>query len=143
MSTESTDLRTRLAEAILAADPEVAWYLDRRRMRVVRVEHGVVDDPLLRASEVKDDDVRFVEIPAVTEAEVHEWMAEFADEGGFDGAAAALDERRGANRRFEAKLSEISADALTAWHRFRQARVGELAESWLAVVRAEPLPPEE
>lgn len=137
---ETKDLRTSVVEAMQAFDPETAWYLDRRKLRVVSVRHGVVSDPLLHAGDVEDDETRFVEVPAVTEAEVHEWMDEFVDAAAVPEVAACLDEKAGANARFVEKLARRFPEQLTAWNRFRHERVGGVADAWCARILAEPLP---
>lgn len=140
MSGETKDLRGQTAEALQATDPETAWYLDRRKLRIVSVRRGEVSDPLLRARDVEDDELRFVEVPAVTEAEVHDWMAEFVDGAGDPAVAACLDEKFGANLRFEERLARKSPEGLTAWHRFRQQRIHDVADAWLAKTLAEDVP---
>jgi hypothetical protein len=142
---DEKDLRTALAEALLATDSETAWYLDRAKSRVVSVCRGEVSDPHLRAADVEDDELRFVEIPAITEAEIHEWMEDFVEDAAeptAPAAAACLDHKPGANTRFEERLARRAPEALTAWHRFRHARVLALADTWAAVALAAPAPGE-
>jgi hypothetical protein len=140
MAGETQELRAGLLEAFQATDSATAWFLDRRKLRVVWVRRGVVSDPLLRARDVEDDEIRFVEIPAVTEAEVHVWMEEFVDEAAEPAVAACLDERAGANARFEQKLAALSPDALARWHRFRLERLRGVVDAWAGQVLAEHVP---
>lgn len=140
MSGETKDLRTALVEAFDARDSETAWFLDRRRERVVWVRRGTVSDPLLRARDVEDDELRFVEIPAVTEAEIHDWMADHAESCGDPAVASCLDERAGANVRFEEKLAALGPEPIAAWRRFRLARLRELVDAWVTPVLAERIP---
>lgn len=137
---EEKDLRTALAEALQATDAETAWYLDRRKLRVLSVSAGEVSDPLLRAADVEDDEIRFAEIPALTEAEVHGWMEDFAEEAAPEHAAAAgacLDHKPGANARFEERLARRAPATLQEWHRFRLARVVAKAAEWCDAALAE------
>ena len=76
----------------------------------------------------------------MTEAEVHEWMEEFADRSGDAAVAACLDERAGANARFEQKLGAHSRDALADWHRFRLDRLRAVVDAWTAHALAEHVP---
>lgn len=140
MAGETRDLRSGLLEAFQATDSETAWFLDRRKLRVVWVRRGAVSDPLLRARDVEDDEIRFVEIPAVTEAEIHEWMEEFAESAADPGVAGCLDERAGANARFEQRLAQHSAAALADWHRFRLDRLGAVVDAWTARALEERIP---
>lgn len=134
------ELGEALVAAFQAADSETSWFLDRRRTRVVTVKRGVVSDPLLRARQVEDDEIRFVEIPAVTEAEIHDWMEEFADESPDPAVGACLDQRAGANERFETKLAALPGGRLTEWHRHRLARLREVVDAWAVRTLAEPIP---
>lgn len=136
---DEKDLREAVAEAFRATDSETAWYLDRAKRRVVRVRHGETSDPLLDAADVEDDELRFVEIPAVTESEVHDWMAEFVEQHGDAKVAACLDEKKGANARFELRLSTRAPDALVAWHRFLHAHVLAEAAAWTERTLSEPV----
>lgn len=137
---EEKDLRAAVAGAMAAADAETGWYLDRRKAQVVTVRHGVVSDPLLRARDVEDDELRFVEVPAIAEADLHEWIADFVAESGSGAAAKAFDERAAANARFEERLRRASPETLTEWHRFRQARIDAAAGAWLSATLAADLP---
>lgn len=141
--TEVNDLRAAVAAALQASDAETAWYFDRVKLRVISVKHGAVSDPLLRARDVEDDEIRFIAIPAVTAGEIHLWMEEFVDDPAQAGnavVAACLDSKTGANARFEERLAKRAPEALTAWHRYRQARMFEAADAWIADARNEPAP---
>jgi uncharacterized protein UPF0158 len=140
---EEKELRAAVVEALRATDSGTSWYLDRRKARVVSVAGGQASDPLLHAADVEDDEIRFVEIPAVTEAEVHGWMEDFVEEAGAEdsaAAAASLDHKPGANARFEERLSRRAPATLSAWHRFLQARILAKAETWCAAALSEPIP---
>ena len=136
---DEQDLRRAVADAFRATDSATAWYLDRAKLRVVHVRHGEVSDPLLDAADVEDDELRFVEIPAVTEAEIHEWMAEFVIEYGDPKVTACLDEKKGANARFELRLTSRAPDALVAWHKFLHERVLAAAAAWTERSLSEPI----
>jgi uncharacterized protein UPF0158 len=126
------DLATRLREAFTAEDPEAAWYFDRAKEIVVRVAGGETDVPELSAEEVEDDEDRYVEIPALTESEIHAWMEDFVEERGDENVAALLDERQGANPRFLAKLAAADAAAFAAWKEFHATRVAAAVAEWRA-----------
>ena len=126
------DLETQLFEAWVADDPEAAWYFDRDDQKVVRVHLGVTSDPDLTAEEVEGDDVRFVEIPAVTESELHDWIEEFIAEHADEKVAALLDERHGANERFVSRLSTADPASLAAWRAFHAAHVAAAIAAWRA-----------
>lgn len=128
------DLETQLREAFTADDPEAAWYLDRAEERVVRVAHGVTSIPDLSASDVEEDDARYVEIPVVTESDVHLWMEEFVDLQPDPAIAPLLDEKQGANRRFLDRLAASHPDVLKAWRSFESARVEEALAAWRATL---------
>jgi hypothetical protein len=53
---------------------------------------------------------------------------------------ASLDSKTGANARFEERLAKRAPEALTAWHRFRHARIAEAADAWIASAMNEPVP---
>ena len=131
MTAETKDLRTALAEAFEAADAETAWYLDRRRRRVVSVRHGETSDPELTANQVEEDEERFVEVPCVLEADLHEWILAFADERGDPVVAACLDERKDANARFAATLARRQPETVPLWNAWRRDRVLERVDAWL------------
>lgn len=125
------DLDTQLREAFTAADPEAAWYFDRAMERVVRVSHGVTNIPDLPAQDVEEDDARYVEVPAVLESEIHDWMERFVEGRADAKVAAFLDEKLGANARF---LKRLAADAAASadWKAFHAARVAEAVAAWRA-----------
>lgn len=127
------DLDAQLREAFTADDPESAWYFDRVAERVVRLAHGATNIPDLPAQDVEEDDDRYLEIPAVTEGELHDWIERFVE--GEDDAqiAVLLDERQGANARFLKRLAGQS-DAFARWTAFRAARVAEAVEEWRSQV---------
>lgn len=140
---EEKELRMAVAAALQAADAETAWYFDRVKSRVLSVKYGQVSDPLLRARDVEDDEIRFVEIPAITHGEIHLWMEAFVEDPANTGnpaVAAWLDSKSGANARFEERLAKRAPEVLTAWHRFRQARLLEAADAWIANAENEPVP---
>lgn len=137
---ETKDVRTALVEAFQAADSETAWYYDRAKDRVVSVKHGVVSDKLLRARDVEDDELRFVEVPALSEVEIHGWIDDFVAETDRADVAACLDRKAGANARFEERVAKKLPDVLPAWHRYRHGRVQETADAWIAGIRAEHVP---
>jgi uncharacterized protein UPF0158 len=132
--TKSTepDLETLLREAFTAEDPEAAWYLDLGEPRVVRVSHGTTSIPDLSAEEVEEHGERYVEVPAVTESELHLWIEDFVEERADPKVAALLDEKHGANARFLAKLAKADAAAFDAWKRFHGARVDAAIAAWRA-----------
>lgn len=134
MSAETKDLRTALAEAFEAADAETAWYLDRRRSRVVSVRHGETSDPELSADEVEEDEERFVEVPAVPEVDLHEWIVAFIEERADPAVEACLDERKGANARFVASLGRRRPEVVPVWNAWRRSRVLDRVDAWLAEV---------
>lgn len=140
MAGETADLRAALLEAFQATDSETAWFLDRRKLRVVTVRRGVVSDPLLRACNVEDDEIRFVEIPAVTEADLHVWMEAFVDGSDDPRVGACLDQRFGANGRFEEKLGALDPDVLRSWRQFRLAQLGAEVDAWTARALDDPAP---
>lgn len=124
------DLPTQLREAFTATDPEAAWYFDRDEERVVRVSHGTTSIPDLPAEDVEEDELRYAEIPAITESEVHLWMEEFVEGHPDPKVAALLDERQGANARFLAKLAAADPAAFEQWKTFHAARVDETVAAW-------------
>lgn len=126
------DFETQLRAAFTAQDPEAAWYLDRGEERVVRVSHGETSVPDLPADEVEEDDERFVEIPAVTESELHDWIEEFVEERADPKVAALLDERIGANERFLARLAKADAAAFAAWKEFHGRHIEAALAAWRA-----------
>jgi hypothetical protein len=136
MSTETKDLRTALAEAFEAADGETAWYLDRRRRRVIAVRHGETSDPELTAAEVDEDEQRFAEVPVLLEAVLHEWIAEFAEERADPAVLACLDERKDSNARFAASLARRQPETVPLWNAWRRRHVLERVDAWLAEVGA-------
>ncbi|MCE9636722.1 MAG: hypothetical protein K8T90_13545 [Planctomycetes bacterium] len=140
---DDKDLRAAVAAALQASDAETAWYFDRVKLRVVSVKYGAVSDPLLRARDVEDDEIRFIAVPAVTAGEIHLWMEAFVDDPSNEGNAvvgASLDSKTGANARFEERLAKRAPEALTAWHRYRQARMFEAADAWIAGALTQPTP---
>ena len=124
------ELETELREAFVADDPEAAWYFDRAEERVVRVAHGETDIPELPAEEVEEDDERYVEIPAVTDSELHDWIEEFVDEQSDPAIAALLDERQDANARFLQRLAATNAAAFVQWKAFHERHVDEAIAGW-------------
>jgi hypothetical protein len=130
------DLRTQLVEAFQSADSAVAWYLDRDRRRVVWVQGSKVSDETLTAKQVDEDEERFLEIPPVFESDVHDWMTEFVEEHGDPKVAGCLDHKAGANARFLVRLEKRDPAALTAWRKFRHAKLGTAVDAWLADVEA-------
>lgn len=133
------DLRTQLIEAFQATDSATGWFLDRRcesGERVVWVKGSKVSDETLTAKQVDEDEERFLEIPPILESDVHDWMTEFAEESGDPKIAACLDHKAGANGRFLLRLEKRSPAALTAWRKFRLAKVGAAVDTWLADVAA-------
>ena len=136
MSEPTKDLRTALAEAFEASDAESAWYLDRLRRRVISVRRGETSDPELSAREVEEDEDRFVEVPIVREADVHEWIADFVQERDDAVVASCLDERKDSNARFVAALGRRRPEAVPLWNRFRRARVLDRVDAWLDEVEA-------
>jgi hypothetical protein len=123
------DVEAQLREAFTAVDPESAWYFDRGMERVVRVSHGATSIPDLPAQDVEEDEARYVEIPALTDGELHDWIERFVEEKDDEKVAAMLDERVGANARF---LKRVAAEpALAAeWKAFHGARVAEALQAW-------------
>jgi hypothetical protein len=132
------DLETQIREAFAADDPEAAWYLDRAGERVLRVSRGATSDPDVTAEEVEDDDARYVEIPAVTESELHAWMEDFVDGYADAKVAALLDERHGANERFVERLAKADPVAFAAWKAFHAERIDAAIAAWRAATEAEP-----
>ena len=126
------DFETQLRSAFTAEDPEAAWYLDRGEARVVRVSHGETNIPDLPAEEVEEDDGRYVEIPAVTQSQLHDWIEEFVEERGDPKVAAFLDERLGANERFLARLAKGDAAGFAAWKEFHGHRIEAALAAWRA-----------
>jgi hypothetical protein len=133
-SPEEKDLETQLREAWVADDPEAAWYLDVALQRVVRVCRGATNVPDLPAAEVEDREERYLEIPAVTESQLHDWIEEFADDVADPAVAALLDERLGANERFLAGLARTAPAAFERWKAFRAGRVAAAVAAWRAQV---------
>ena len=128
------DLETQLREAFTAEDPEAAWYLDLGEPRVVRVSHGTTNIPDLSAQDVEEHEERYVEVPAVTESELHEWIEDFVEEHADANVAALLDEKHGANARFLRKLAAADSSAFEAWKRFHAARVDAAIAAWRAEI---------
>ena len=128
------DVAALLREAFTADDPEAAWYLDLVEPRVVRVSHGTTNIPDLLAEDVEEHEERYVEVPAVTDGELHLWIEEFVEEHADPKVAALLDEKLGANARFLAKLAAADAAALGAWKRFHAARVDAAIAAWRAEI---------
>ena len=130
------DVRKALASAFQTGDAETAWYLDLVLPRVVHVRRGATNIPDLSASEVEDNELRYVEIPAITESEVHLWMEDFVEEQGDPEVADMLDEKLGANERFVESLGRSAPTALAAWTAYRARRVAAVVDAWLAEVSA-------
>lgn len=129
---EERPLPEQVADAMLATDSETAWYLDRGCARVVWVKKGQSSDPEIPARDVEDDEERFVEVPALTEGEIHGWMEDFAEACGDPAVDAALDDREGANARFEAAVAALPGGRAAEWHRHRRAEALRAAAAWLA-----------
>lgn len=123
-------LAEQVADALLAADSETSWYLDLAAPRVIRVCKGECSDPELSARDVDDDEERFVEVPALTEAEIHLWMEDFVEACDDPATAALLDHREGANARFESGLDAAGRGA--DWRRHRREEALRAAHAWLA-----------
>lgn len=126
------DVETQLREAFTAVDPEAAWYFDRDLDRVVRVSRGATSIPDLPAEDVEEDELRYAEIPAITESDVHLWMEEFVAQDADANVAPLLDERLGANARFAAKLAAYDAAAFARWKAFHAARLAAVIAAWRA-----------
>ena len=126
------ELETQLREAFTADDPEAAWYLDLGEPRVVRVSHGTTSIPDLSAEEVEEHEERYVEVPAVTDGELHQWIEDFVEERADPRVTSLLDEKHGANARFLAKLAAADAAAFDAWKRLHAARVDAAIAAWRA-----------
>jgi hypothetical protein len=124
------DVAALLREAFTADDPEAAWYLDLGEPRVVRVSHGTTSIPDLSAEDVEEHEERYVEVPAITDSELHLWIEEFVEERADPKVAALLDEKHGANARFLAKLAAADAAAFAAWKAFHAARLGAAIAAW-------------
>jgi len=131
---QAPDLDVQLREAFVADDPEAAWYFDRGVERVVRVAHGATNIPDLLAEDVEDDEDRYVEIPTITDGEVHAWMEAFVEERDDPRVASCLDERVGANARFAKRLAAADAAAFAAWKQFHAARVADAVAEWRAEI---------
>lgn len=132
MSDATKDLRTALAEAFESSDSEAAWYYDRLRRRVVSVRHGETNFPELDASEVEEDEERFVDVPVVFESDVHAWIEEFVEEAADPAVAACFDARQGATARFPEALGRRAPEALPRWNTRRRGRVLERVDAFLA-----------
>ncbi len=128
--TDAQDVDARLRDAFTADDPEAAWYLDRDVPRVVRVFHGATDVPELTADEVEEHAERYVEVPALTDGELHAWIEDFVDERAEPSVAALLDERQGANARFLRELEARDPAGFAAWTAFHRRRVDEAIAAW-------------
>lgn len=135
MDAPTDDLIRSVANAMGTFDALAAWYLDTGLARVLEVRDGiVVEDEELSPDEVDRDEGRFVEIPAATTTDEHEWLEAFQEAHGADWPSIRLDERAGANQRFLKALRKAQPDAHTVWSRFRVERLRELAREWLAQV---------
>jgi hypothetical protein len=124
-----------VAVAMGTFDALASWYVDRSLRRVLEVREGqVVQDEELGPEEVDRDEDRFVEIPAVTTTDEHEWLEDFQDLHGSDWPGIRIDERAGANQRFLKALRKAHPDAHTQWSRFRGEKLRERAAEWLLTV---------
>ncbi len=128
------DVDALLREAFTAEDPEAAWYLDLAEPRVVRVSHGTTSIPDLLAEDVEEHEERYVEVPAVTDSELHLWIEDFVEERADPKVTALLDEKQGANARFLKKLAAADAAAFDAWKRFHAGRVSAAIVAWRAEI---------
>ncbi len=112
-------------------DARAAWYLDTAENRVVVVRGDSVSALELTADQVDHDEMRFVEIPALTRAHDHEWMADFFLENRSTWKGPHFDDKKGAEKRFAKALAKQGADAETRWQTFHTARLHDLATDWL------------
>ena len=128
------DVDALLREAFTADDPEAAWYLDKDEPRVVRISHGTTSIPDLLAEDVEEHEERYVEVPAVTDSQLHLWIEDFVEERADAKVTALLDEKHGANARFLKKLAAADAAAFDAWKKFHRARVDAAIVAWRAEI---------
>jgi len=128
------EVATLLREAFTAEDPEAAWYLDLVEPRVVRVSHGTTSIPDLSAEDVEEHEERYVEVPAITDSELHFWIEDFVEERADPKVTALLDEKQGANARFLKKLAAADEAAFAAWKAFHASRVGAAITAWRAEI---------
>ena len=134
MSPSSLDSQAAglLRAAVAEGDKTVDVYLDLERLIVVKVKDGRCHPDDLDAGAVEEDEVRFAEIPVITEIDEHLLMQDFVDERDEKRVTACLDDRVGANARFLKRLGKQAPDALADWEAYRAAHVERLVAEWLA-----------
>ena len=139
MGNASEELVDSVAEAMGTFDALIGWYLDLSERTVLEIRNGqVLHHPELTPDEVDADENRFLEVPAATTPDEHDWLQDFQEAHGSDWPHIRVDRKKGANQRFLKSLRKSQPAAVAQWDTFRREHLVELAREWLAGVPAAP-----